>query len=136
MKETEKCILCYKNHLEIIQFYVLRIPDVDVILGLPWIDKHNPSNYHEAKKIVFSSGFCARYCFNRKRRRSKRKGTTKRNKMDFLEQELKVTDEEKMKEPSCSRSTLTPRTEESQMVANIIIIKTKTINYMATFVKL
>ena len=36
-KETEKCILRFKNHLEIIQLNVLRIPDVDVILGLPWI---------------------------------------------------------------------------------------------------
>jgi len=88
-KETEKCILRYKNHLEIIQFYVLRIPDVDVILGLPWINKHNPSNYHDAKKIAFSSSFCARHCNNGKRRRNKRKRTTKRNKMDFLEQKLK-----------------------------------------------
>jgi len=66
-----------------------------VILGLPWIDKHSPSNYHDAKKIAFSSGFCARHCKNGKRRRSKRKRTTKRNKLAFLEQELKVTDEEK-----------------------------------------
>eukprot|EP00833_Pecoramyces_ruminatium_P005315 jgi/Orpsp1_1/1179347/evm.model.c7180000068960.2 len=39
-KISEKCILRFKNHHEIIQLYSLRIPDVDIILGLPWIEKH------------------------------------------------------------------------------------------------
>ncbi len=87
-QETEKCILRFKNHLEIIQFYVLRVPDVDVILGLPWIEKHSPSNYHNANKISFSSGYCARHCNNGKRKRKNKKRTNKVNKMALLEGEL------------------------------------------------
>ena len=52
-KMTEKCILRFKNHLEVIQLYALRIPDVDIILGLPWIEKHCPINYHDSKKNLF-----------------------------------------------------------------------------------
>jgi len=33
-KITEKCILRFMNHFEILQLYALRIPDVDIILGL------------------------------------------------------------------------------------------------------
>jgi len=102
-KETEKCILRFKNHLEIIQLNVLRIPDVDVILGLPWINKHCPSNYHDSSKIAFSSGFCARHCNNGKRKRGNKKRQSKKNKMLLLEEELRGTKENSLKEePSCS----------------------------------
>jgi len=73
-KETEKCMLRHKNHYEIIKLYALRIPDVDIILGLPWIEKHCPSNYHNGKKLAFSSSFCARHCNNGKRNRKVSKG--------------------------------------------------------------
>eukprot|EP00833_Pecoramyces_ruminatium_P017011 jgi/Orpsp1_1/1191043/evm.model.d7180000083108.1 len=68
-KQTEKCILRLRNHFEIIQLYSLRIPDVDIILGIPWIDKHCPSNYHDSKKISFSSGYCANHCNQGRRKR-------------------------------------------------------------------
>ena len=103
-KETEKCILRFKNHLEIIQLYVLRIPDVDVILGLPWIDKHSPCNYHDVNKITFSSGFCARHCNNGKRKRKTKRKSNKPSKLTLLEQELKNTSEDKREEPNCSNS--------------------------------
>ena len=77
--ETEKCILRHKNHYETIQLYALRIPDVDVILGLPWIEKHSPTNFHNCKKLSFSSGYCARNCNYGKRNRKpskKNKGKT------------------------------------------------------------
>jgi len=79
-KMTEKCILRFKNHLEVIQLYALRIPDVDIILGLPWIEKHCPINYHDSKKISFSSGYCARHCNVGKRNR-KNKNKKKLNKI-------------------------------------------------------
>jgi len=79
-KITEKCVLRFRNHLEAIQLYVLRIPDVDIILGLPWIDKHNPISYHDAKKISFSSGYCARNCNHGKRNRRSKKKAKKGNK--------------------------------------------------------
>eukprot|EP00833_Pecoramyces_ruminatium_P014089 jgi/Orpsp1_1/1188121/evm.model.d7180000062592.1 len=68
-RETEKCILRLKNHREAIQFYVLRIPDVDIILGISWIEKHCPSNYHDARKISFASGYCANHFNNGKHKR-------------------------------------------------------------------
>ena len=79
-KITEKCILRFKNHYEIIQLHSLRIPDVDIILGLPWIEKHCPINYHDSKKISFSSGYCARHCNVGKRNR-KNKNKKKLNKI-------------------------------------------------------
>jgi len=80
-KETEKCTLRLRNHFEAIQLYSLRIPDVDIILGLPWIEKHCPSNYHDSKKISFSSGYCARHCNvgkrNRRTKKKSKKGSIK-----------------------------------------------------------
>ncbi len=100
-EETEKCILRFKNHMEIIQLYV-RIPDVDIILGLPWIDKHSPCNYHDVNKITFSSGFCARHCNNGKRKRKTKRKSTKPSKLALLEQELKNASEEINEEQTCS----------------------------------
>ena len=94
-KETEKCILRFKNHFEIIQLYVLRIPDVDIILGLPWIEKHSPSNYHNCKKIAFSSGYCARHCNNGKRKRKNKRRSNSSNKKQVLYQELRSSIENK-----------------------------------------
>jgi len=77
-KMTEKCILRFKNHMEVIQLFALRIPDVDIILGLPWIEKHCPVNYHDPKKIAFSSGFCARHCnVGKRNRKIRRKSKSK-----------------------------------------------------------
>ena len=102
-EETEKCIMRFKNHMEIIQLFVLRIPDVDVILGLPWIEKHSPSNYHNVNKISFSSGYCARHCNNGKRQRRSKKKTKKVNKMELLEKELAKSEGKFANdEPSCS----------------------------------
>ena len=73
-REMYSCILRFKNHYEIIQLHSLRIPDVDIILGLPWIENHCPINYHDSKKISFSSGYCARHCnVGKKNRKNKNK---------------------------------------------------------------
>jgi len=72
-KETEKCILRLRNYFEVIKLYSLRIPNVDIILGLLWIEKHCPINYHDSRKIAFSSGFCARHCNVGKRNRNNKK---------------------------------------------------------------
>ena len=39
-EQTEKGILRFKNHFEVIQHYALYISDVDIILGIPWIEKY------------------------------------------------------------------------------------------------
>ena len=76
-KTIEKCILRFKNHFENIQLYALHIPDVDIILGLSWIEKHCPINYHDSRKITFSSEFCARHCNVGKRNRKNKKRLNK-----------------------------------------------------------
>jgi len=76
-KTTEKCIIRFKNHFENIQLYALHIPDVDIILGLSWIEKHCPINYHDSRKITFSSEFCARHCNVGKRNRKNKKRLNK-----------------------------------------------------------
>jgi len=85
-----KCILRFKNHLEVIQLYVLRIPNVDIILGFLWIEKHCPINYHDPKKISFSSGFFARHCNVGKRNRKNRK----------ISKRTSIKGKEPMKEPT------------------------------------
>eukprot|EP00833_Pecoramyces_ruminatium_P013136 jgi/Orpsp1_1/1187168/evm.model.d7180000055902.1 len=94
---TEKCILRIKNHYEIIQLHSLHILDVDILLGLPRIKKHCPINYHDSKKISFSSGYCTRYCNIGKRNR-RIKNKKKLNKIyakgNELFEELTVTKEE------------------------------------------
>jgi len=80
-EKTEKCMLRCRNHLEVIQLYGLKVPGVDVILGLPWIKKHNPLAFYDSKKITFSSGYCARHCNHGKRRRNTRK-KSKKNQLD------------------------------------------------------
>ena len=57
--------------------YSLRIPDVDIILGLLWIEKHCPINYYDPKKISFSSGYCARHGNVGKRNRRNKKKSNK-----------------------------------------------------------
>jgi len=99
---TEKCILRFKNHLEVIQLYALRIPDVDIILGLPWIKKHCPINYHDPKKIAFSSGFCARHCNVGKRNRKNKKRSNK----------ISIKGKEPMKEPRIKPTNITNKNGE------------------------
>jgi len=76
-ERTEKCMLRCRNHYEIIQLYGLKVPGVDVILGLPWIKKHNPEAFYDSKRITFSSGYCARNCNQGKRNRKNKKKTNK-----------------------------------------------------------
>jgi len=79
-EQTEKCILRFKNHFEVIQLYALYIPDVDIILGIPWIEKYCPINYHDSRKISFPSGYCARNCNNGKRKRKNKNRSNKGSK--------------------------------------------------------
>ena len=50
-KQTEKCILRFKNNFEVIQLYALYIPDLDIILGIPWIKKTLSNELLLLKKI-------------------------------------------------------------------------------------
>jgi len=96
-EQTEKCILRFKNHFEVIQLYALYIPDVDIILGIPWIEKHCPMNYHDSRKISFPSGYCARNCNNGKRKRKNKNRSKKGSKKCKIDIE---PEEENSYEPS------------------------------------
>eukprot|EP00833_Pecoramyces_ruminatium_P009854 jgi/Orpsp1_1/1183886/evm.model.c7180000087119.1 len=96
-KITKKCIFRFKNHYEIIQLHSLRIPDVNIIFELPWIEKHCLINYHDSKKITFSSRYCTQHCNVGKRNR-KIKNKKKYNKISTKGkepyEELSVTKKE------------------------------------------
>ncbi|MBE6133033.1 MAG: hypothetical protein E7180_06615 [Erysipelotrichaceae bacterium] len=94
-EQTEKCILRLRNHYEVIQLFALNIPDVDIILGIPWIEKHCPMNYHDSRKISFPSGYCARHCNEGKRKRKnkkKTKGKPNTNKKCKIEEDIVAND--------------------------------------------
>jgi len=79
-KQTEKCILRFKNNFEVIQLYALYIPDLDIILGIPWIKKHCPMNYYYSRKFSFPSDYYARNCNNGKRKRRNKSRSKKGSK--------------------------------------------------------
>jgi len=86
---TEKCIFRIRNHLEVIQLYAFSIPstiEVDIVLGIPWILKHCPTDFYPPhKRIIFSSGYCARHCNHGRRKRknvNKYKKKAKKSKID------------------------------------------------------
>ena len=93
-EQTEKCILRLRNHFEIIQMYALHIPDVDIILGIPWIEKHCPMNYHDSKKISFPSGYCARHCNDGKRKRKNKKRNKNMNSCKKCKIEEKIVNQD------------------------------------------
>jgi hypothetical protein len=51
------------NHYEFCLFYITTLaPSTPVILGLPWLQKHNPSIDWTAMTIQMDSWYCLKYC--------------------------------------------------------------------------
>ncbi|CCD42354.1 hypothetical protein BofuT4_P014820.1 [Botrytis cinerea T4] len=51
------------DHREIGLFYVTTLSTADpMILGLPWLQRHNPSIDWSAMTLRFTSTYCSRYC--------------------------------------------------------------------------
>ena len=51
------------GHQELLRFDVLSSPLFPVILGLPWLQAHNPQIDWVKKRISFSSKYCLDHCF-------------------------------------------------------------------------
>jgi len=127
--ETEKCILRFRNHFEVLKFYVLEIPDVDVILGLPWIEKHCPLNYHDARKITFGSCYCASHCNHGKWKRRGKKRNNRKNKDKLVTTEVLIKEEEMPNDtPSLKRKYAWESDEEKDDAEYVRGRRVKTIN--------
>src|SRR6202044_3921154 len=51
------------NHSESILFDIVSLGSVPVILGLPWLRKHNPSiTWSPEETLKFNSSFCLQHC--------------------------------------------------------------------------
>lgn len=50
------------NHVEDLTLNVINSPSYHIILGLPWLQKHNPSIDWKLKTIEFPSVYCKQYC--------------------------------------------------------------------------
>lgn len=51
-----------RNHLEQIDFNIIRAPQYGVILGLPWLQKHNPFVDWPTHRIEMTSPYCILHC--------------------------------------------------------------------------
>ncbi|KAG9221350.1 hypothetical protein CCMSSC00406_0009927 [Pleurotus cornucopiae] len=58
--------MTYKGHVEVMTFYVTNLGNVDVILGLTWLRKHNPEIDWKTGEVVMSR--CPRQCQNHRDR--------------------------------------------------------------------
>ncbi|KAG9218573.1 hypothetical protein CCMSSC00406_0001313 [Pleurotus cornucopiae] len=54
--------MLFRGHLEVMVFYVTNLGNVDVILGLTWLKKHNPEIDWKTGEVVMSR--CPRQCLN------------------------------------------------------------------------
>ena len=62
-KKTEPLMLHLSgNHQELISFYVMRSPDVPLLLGIPWLMLHNPHVDWRTSNIRSWSVFCHSCC--------------------------------------------------------------------------
>jgi len=57
------------NHQEIMELDVIPLGTHGLVIGLPWLQKHDPTIKWGDRRITFSSPFCKRNCL--------RKGTSK-----------------------------------------------------------
>jgi transposase InsO family protein len=98
------------GHPELIQFSVLELGDYDLVLGIPWLRKHNPSINWQSGRITFNRCTCKKEYEEFERRRKKgtvaldtnsndqsRGGTQRRIKTiapDTMEQSPDMSDDE------------------------------------------
>lgn len=60
--EKVEASMRYKGHIEVMTFYVTNLGNVDVILGLTWLKKHNPEIDWKTGEVVMSR--CPKQCLN------------------------------------------------------------------------
>ncbi|OMJ19599.1 Retrotransposon-like protein 1 [Smittium culicis] len=52
------------NHKELIDFYLIKSAHSPVILGFPWLAKHNPAINWSSSNMLFKSDYCQTSCIN------------------------------------------------------------------------
>src|SRR5260370_10754163 len=50
------------NHSETLTFDVAPLGQHNIILGLPWLQQHDPQLHWASGKITFASDYCEKYC--------------------------------------------------------------------------
>ena len=50
------------DHSESVWLDVVRLPKHDIILGMPWLAKHDPHVYWRDRRLTFRSSFCRQNC--------------------------------------------------------------------------
>jgi hypothetical protein len=53
-KETILISVDIQGHWERVNFDIIRISTYDVILGLPWLEKHNPTINYKNRIMIFN----------------------------------------------------------------------------------
>ena len=50
------------NHSKTLTFNVALLGGHNIVLGLPWLQQHNPQLYWSSGKVMFSSDYCEKHC--------------------------------------------------------------------------
>lgn len=72
------------GHYETLALDITTLGDYPVIIGLPWLARHNPLINWTQQTLVFNSGYCKRNC-------SKRKYRSKNNRVPTMTTTMKMT---------------------------------------------
>ena len=58
-------IVIQELHSETIQFDVIQAPQFQLILGIPWLEKHNPQIDWVTRTLIFPSEYCSSSCLSK-----------------------------------------------------------------------
>ena len=50
------------NHAETLTFDVTPLGKHNIVLGLPWLQQHNPTIHWTSRKVTFASDYCEEHC--------------------------------------------------------------------------
>ena len=51
-----------RNHAETLTFDILPLGKHNIVLGLPWLQWHNPTIHWTSRKVTFTSDYCEEHC--------------------------------------------------------------------------
>jgi hypothetical protein len=66
LRKTHEALLdvAINNHEETVRLQCITIGNSSVIVGLPWLRKHNPAIDWKENRVSFSSEYCAKKCLD------------------------------------------------------------------------
>jgi hypothetical protein len=64
MDQQVKVRMAVSHHSEILTFNVAPLGGHDIILGLPWLQQHNPQLQWSSRKVTFASDYCEQNCLD------------------------------------------------------------------------